>query len=139
MTVLSPHPRRFYWVACGSYDETMSVLDLRSVSTSQAPKQLCHSDALGGGMWRIKWHPKQDNRLLLGAMHGGCRVIDLLPNGEDQDSLGVHVHQKFTHHKSMAYGADWLVYQKPGQSRLIEAAVTCSFYDKAMYLWNINQ
>lgn len=145
VTVLSPHPRREHWVACGSYDETMAVLDLRSVSTSQAPKFLCHSDPLGGGMWRIKWHPKRDNRLLLGAMHGGCRVIDLVSTSDDESSsspdenFGVRVHQKFTQHKSMAYGADWLVYQPPGQRQLAEAAVSCSFYDKAMYLWNVKE
>jgi diphthamide biosynthesis protein 7 len=139
VTVLSPHPRRDYWVACGSYDETMAVLDLRSVSTSQAPTFLCHSDPLGGGMWRMKWHPKQDNRLLLCAMHGGCRVVDLMQNDELQDNLRVNVHQSFTQHKSMAYGADWLVYQKHGQSRMVQAAVSCSFYDQAMYLWSVSR
>jgi diphthamide biosynthesis protein 7 len=141
VTVLSPHPRRDHWVACGSYDETMAVLDLRSVSTSEAPTFLCHSDPLGGGMWRMKWHPTRDHRLLLGAMHGGCRVVDLMQNEEvqDQDKLHVQVHQSFTQHKSMAYGADWLVCQNLGQTRSVEAAVSCSFYDSAMYLWNVNQ
>ena len=143
VTVLSPHPRREHWVACGSYDDTMVVLDLRSVSTSQAPKCICHSDTLGGGIWRIKWHPYQDDRLLVAAMHGGCKVIDLVEHnekGRQERNISVHVHQKFTQHKSMAYGADWLVYQRPCKGRrLVEAAVSCSFYDQAMYLWNVNQ
>ncbi len=127
VTVLSPHPRQEHLFACGSYDETMAVMDLRFVSSSQAPKLLCHSDPLGGGLWRLKWHPHDDTRLLVAAMHGGCRVVEV---GET-----IQVQQKFIHHKSMAYGADWLVYQSP--SRKIQAAVSCSFYDQAMYVWNV--
>jgi diphthamide biosynthesis protein 7 len=140
VTVLSPHPRKEHWVACGSYDETVRILDLRMVSTNQGPRTVCHSEPQGGGIWRIKWHPKNDNRLLLGAMHGGCRVVDLVTNegGDDEGrSLEMQIHQSFTRHKSMAYGADWLVGSRPGG--LIETAASCSFYDKALYVWNIER
>lgn len=145
VTVIAPHPRRDHLVACGSYDETVALFDLRSVSQSK-PKPLCHSEPLGGGMWRIKWHPRHDDRLLLGAMHGGCRVVkvdglvELLDDYNSDSPTGVlplQVQQKFTNHESMAYGADWLVCQtKTG--RLVQAAVSCSFYDNALYLWNVN-
>lgn len=128
VTVLSPHPRTDHLIACGSYDETMAVMDLRLVSSSQPPHMICQSDPLGGGLWRLKWHPHDNSRLLVAAMHGGCRIVDI---GEK-----VHVHQDFTHHQSMAYGADWLVYQSPRCT--VQAAVSCSFYDQAMYLWNVN-
>lgn len=139
VTVLSPHPRRQHLVACGSYDETVSLLDLRSLSESQ-PKLLCHSEPLGGGMWRIKWHPIDDEYLLLGAMHGGCRVvkvdgIELI--GEGGGEVKMQIQQEFTKHKSMAYGADWLVSERLGSDR-VQAAVSCSFYDRAMYLWRVN-
>lgn len=137
VTVLSPHPRKEYWLACGSYDETVAILDLRMISSDQGPRTLCHSDPLGGGIWRIKWHPNNNYRLLLGAMHGGCRVVDLQVEGsnvDDKESI-VLVHQEFTRHKSMAYGADWLVDSKPERS--VEAAASCSFYDKALFLWNV--
>lgn len=139
VTVLSPHPRKEYMVACGSYDETIALLDLRQVSECQ-PKAICQSDPLGGGMWRIKWHPLDDNRMLLGAMHGGCRVVKLdgLESLEEENlSMGLHVEQKFTNHKSMAYGADWLVCKRQGSKGWFQAAVSCSFYDRAMYLWQV--
>jgi diphthamide biosynthesis protein 7 len=140
VTVLSPHPRKEHLVACGSYDETVALLDLRKVSECQ-PKPLCHSEPLGGGMWRIKWHPLDDDRLLLGAMHGGCRVVkldglELL--GEESHSVELQVQQKFTNHQSMAYGADWLVCQRQGRAGRVQAAISCSFYDRAMYLWQVD-
>jgi diphthamide biosynthesis protein 7 len=137
VTVLSPHSRKEHWVAAGSYDETMALLDLRMVSTSQPPRVLHHSDPLGGGLWRIKWHPHNDTRLLIAAMHGGCRVVDLdlLDEEKEEGSMNLYVRQQFTNHQSMAYGADWLVHSTP--NRTIQAAVSCSFYDQAMYLWNV--
>jgi diphthine methyl ester acylhydrolase len=135
-TVLSPHPRKEHWVACGSYDETVKILDLRMLSTDQGPRMLCHSEPLGGGIWRIKWHPDDDHRLLVAAMHGGCRVVDLVTKDGDFDEdqvLDVRVCQAFTRHKSMAYGADWLVCANPQWP--IATATSCSFYDKALYTW----
>ena len=135
VTVLAPHPRLDHLVACGSYDETVMLLDLRYISKSK-PKSLFHSDPVGGGLWRIKWHPRENDRLLLGAMHGGCRVVqvDGLNSFEelDEGSLIPQIQQEFTNHKSMAYGADWLVHTK------LEAAASCSFYDRAMYMWKVN-
>jgi diphthine methyl ester acylhydrolase len=145
VTVLSPHPRREHWIACGSYDETVRILDLRMMLSSHhqqgPPQTLCHSEPQGGGIWRIKWHPHNDNRLLLGAMHGGCRIVDLVTKewcDEDSPMLELRAHQSFTRHKSMAYGADWLV-SSGGTHRRIEMAASCSFYDKALYIWNVNK
>ena len=138
VTVLAPHPRIDHLVACGSYDETMALLDLRFVSECK-PKSLCHSDSVGGGLWRMKWSPIDNNRLLLGAMHGGCRVmqIDGLTEVEESNhqSVTLEVKQEFTNHRSMAYGADWLVSKT--KDRKVEAAASCSFYDRAMYLWKV--
>jgi diphthamide biosynthesis protein 7 len=144
VTVLSPHPRREHLVACGSYDETIALLDLRLVSSeTQKPKPLCHSEPLGGGMWRMKWHPLDDDRLLLGAMHGGCRVVklngmELLNTAENSSPVAIQVQQKFTKHESMAYGADWLVCQRPGEAGRVQAAASCSFYDRALCLWDVD-
>lgn len=141
VTVLSPHLRNENWIAAGSYDETMALLDLRFVATgssSSSPRLLYHSDPLGGGLWKIKWHPSNDTRLLVAAMHGGCRVVDLeVAKEEEEARMNLHIHQHFTHHQSMAYGADWLVHSSP-RRRNIQAAVSCSFYDQAMYLWNVH-
>jgi diphthamide biosynthesis protein 7 len=137
VTVLSPHPRIDHLVACGSYDETVAIFDLRHASHAK-PKPLCHSDAVGGGLWRMKWHPFDDHRLLLGAMHGGCRVVQLDGLGtseESYESISFQIQQEFTNHESMAYGADWLACKN---SR-VEAAASCSFYDRALYLWEVKK
>ena len=134
-------------IACGSYDETVTLLDLRMVSSEGSrPKVLCHTNPVGGGLWRMKWHPLDDDRLLLGAMHGGCRVLKVNGIGESlaaaadlqPNSCKAHATHKFTKHESMAYGADWLVYKSGGAQMTVEAAASCSFYDRAMYLWDVH-
>lgn len=157
VTCAAHHPRHEHLVACGSYDETMALFDVRFLSQ----KPLCHSKKLGGGIWRIKWHPVSDDRLLVAAMHGGCRVLriqgwDDIDDGEaDQHSkaaankasggvivedstshVSMKVTKKFTEHESMAYGADWLVCPHPTRNGYFEAAASCSFYDNAVYLWD---
>lgn len=142
VTCASHHPRREHLVACGSYDETVALFDVRYLS--QTP--ICHSEPLGGGIWRIKWHPVADDRLLVGAMHGGCRVLRIqgwdAAVAEEDDSVtedsqvGFKVTKKFTEHESMAYGADWLVCRHPTQNGYFEAAASCSFYDRAVYMWD---
>jgi len=146
VTVLSPHPRIHNLLTIGSYDETIAVFDLRKTSdntaASRRPESLYHSDSLGGGIWRLKWHPFEDHKLLVAAMHGGCVVgeFDHLSAGVDGDSPAVEfdVQQKFTLHQSMAYGIDWLVHPGGSGGRGVETAASCSFYDKAMYLWKTN-
>jgi hypothetical protein len=148
VTVLSPHPRRPHLLMVGSYDETIALYDVRYVSSNSKPKALFHSDAIGGGIWRGKWHPKDDNRMLIAAMHGGCRVVRfadhlIAPNtvADKDECATMHAQQIFTKHKSMAYGADWLVHdsskERDGDHHtIIETAASCSFYDQAMYLWD---
>eukprot|EP00536_Pseudo-nitzschia_multiseries_P006379 jgi/Psemu1/192928/e_gw1.134.90.1 len=152
VTVLSPHPKIKNLLAVGSYDETIALFDLRRLTTTsnnnndatnKRPESLYHSDSLGGGIWRCKWHPFEDDQLLVAAMHGGCVVgkLDGLGtaisnNGEKNitpDCISFRSQKQFTLHQSMAYGIDWLVY--PGARNESEAAASCSFYDKAMYLW----
>ena len=124
VTAISPHPRKEYLVAIGSYDETIAIYDLRYMSQ----KLMNRSESVGGGIWRIQWHPTNDDRLLLAAMHGGCRVLDLTWS-VDRPSFNVMTY--FTEHESMAYGADWLV-----QEHGVETAASCSFYDRATFLWD---
>uniref|UniRef100_A0A7S3L4B7 methylated diphthine methylhydrolase n=1 Tax=Amphora coffeiformis TaxID=265554 RepID=A0A7S3L4B7_9STRA len=142
-TCASAHPRHEYLVACGSYDETICLYDTRYLSV-KAP--VSRSRELGGGIWRIKWHPYLDERMLVAAMHGGCRVVEVdnleslqgtpydTEDEEPQFSFGVT--KKFTEHQSMAYGADWLVCKHPTRNGFFEAAASCSFYDRAVFLWD---
>lgn len=134
VTVLSPHPRKEHLVAVGSYDETVGLYDVRytAIPTARSKK----SEELGGGIWRLQWHPYHDEKLLVAAMHGGCRVLDLGSSNIDDDAPTFTVSKEFTEHKSMAYGADWLVTEAVGEEPGIQAAASCSFYDKAAYLWD---
>jgi len=124
VTVISPHPRNPNVVAIGSYDETFGIFDIRYNSQ----KLLCKSEKMGGGIWRIQWHPESDDKLLLAVMHGGCRVVQLEP--DDDFNQIPKIIKEFTKHKSMAYGVDWLVNDS------IETAASCSFYDQAAYIWD---
>jgi diphthine methyl ester acylhydrolase len=135
VTVVSPHPRNPYLVACGSYDETMCLYDIRALSHTNK-KPLGRSAPLGGGIWRIKWHPLEDDRVLVAAMHGGCRIVKIEELLDDDNSRVFVATTQFTQHKSMAYGADWLVCRHPTREGYFEAAASCSFYDKALYLWD---
>jgi diphthamide biosynthesis protein 7 len=137
VTVLSPHPRNEHLVAIGSYDETLGIYDIRY----DCQKRLRKSACMGGGIWRIQWHPNNDNRFLLAAMHGGCRVVNLVDEiagtGGDTMPPSIETEMEFTKHQSMAYGVDWLVGSEPGDESYVEAAASCSFYDRATYLWRI--
>ena len=103
---------------------------------------------VGGGVWRVKWHPRDKGRILVGAMHGGCRVVDIPylssnsnwrhnENNNDVDdvdasrSYDMHIKREFVAHESMAYGADWIYLD--GQ---YEAAASCSFYDRQAFIWS---
>ena len=151
VTCVSPHPVHEHLVAFGSYDETVCLFDLRYVG--QTKKSLLHTKKLGGGIWRLKWHPYEKGRLLAGAMHGGCSVLQVrgldavfvedLDRGTissvystSDSTMSARVTKKFTEHESMAYGADWLVCKHPTREGYFEAAGSCSFYDKAAFLWD---
>jgi hypothetical protein len=54
-------------------DETVCLFDVRYMNHRN---MLHRTGKLGGGIWRIKWHPYSEHRVLVAAMHGGCRVIN---------------------------------------------------------------
>jgi len=94
-----------------------------------------------GGVWRIKWHPSccedggrghSDGKMLVAAMHGGCRIVNVPGLHSNGDIGAAEILSKFTAHESMAYGADWVWFGKSGY----EAAATCSFYDRQAFLWD---
>lgn len=126
VTSISSHPSIDHMFAVGSYDEYVRLYDCRMLKDSLWKVHV------GGGVWRIKWHPKcgtdlHGSRILVAAMHGGCRVIEC-------HDCCAEVSSSFTEHKSMAYGADWIWFD--GQQNNCEAAASCSFYDRRAFLWN---
>jgi diphthamide biosynthesis protein 7 len=135
VTAISPHPAQSHVFAAGSYDECIRIYDQRKMDRPMTKVRV------GGGVWRMKWHPScwgyetsDCGRLLVAAMHGGCRVIDIPAfdaRSSNGDANDFEVLSVFTAHESMAYGADWICF---GQSS--DAVASCSFYDRKAFIWN---
>lgn len=129
VTAVAYHPTLEHIFAAGSYDEYVRIWDMRKVSGE--PLENIH---VGGGVWRVKWHPTDKSRILVGAMHGGCRIVEVAgieSSATDGDyNIDASITKEFTEHESMAYGADWII----GEN--YEAAASCSFYDRAAFIWN---
>ncbi|KAJ2765994.1 hypothetical protein IWQ56_003886 [Coemansia nantahalensis] len=106
-------------LATGSYDENVFIWDTRAMRAPLAEHNV------GGGVWRLKWHPEVADRLLVGAMYNGFHVLTVDPVG---------LAASFMDHKSIAYGADWCqaAPSTPGAGWLVG---TCSFYDHTVHLW----
>jgi len=131
VTAVSYHPTMEHVFAVGSYDEVVRLYDIRTLRDP-----LCRV-SVGGGVWRIRWHPNSDNKILVGAMHGGCRVVtfdELAGNGLKDSCVEARIQSEFTKHESMAYGADWLIIDDGGKVAC-EYAASCSFYDRRVCLW----
>lgn len=129
VTAISPQPSLDHIFAAGSYDEHVRIFDDRKL---HEPLSKVH---VGGGVWRIKWHPscwkrggsrQHFGKMLVAAMHGGCRLVEaaaLLEIESDETTII----SKFTAHESMAYGSDWVS---------ADAVASCSFYDRQVFLWD---
>ncbi|CAL1695839.1 unnamed protein product [Somion occarium] len=128
VTTIQSHPFVEHLLAVGSYDNTVRLFDARKPLTP-----LTQVD-VGGGAWRVKWHPskKRKDDLLVACMHNGCKVIhfNLTGNGLAE---GGEVIQHFDKHKSMAYGADWSYTEENTNQETLVAS--CSFYDHVLYTW----
>ena len=164
---ISPSPNaEEFLIATGSYDGRVRVWDSRN---SQEPLLVCASEPeegggggggetgsspcpspssapLGGGAWRLVWHPRGEPRLLCAAMHAGFAVLRLKwENGEGEGEGGkarLEIEQRYRGHgadacklnngaATVGYGCDWVFDDTEG--KLI--AATASFYDNAVHLW----
>lgn len=95
-----------------SYDEKVRLWDTRSLKSSIAEIDV------GGGVWRLKWHPNKPDTVLAACMYGGFRILRI----DDQ----MEILSEYLEHESIAYGADWQF-----DSDLVS---TCSFYDCKMHI-----
>ena len=149
VTSISSHPTLDHVFAMGSYDEYVRIYDYRRMDNKE-PMAKVH---VGGGVWRMKWHPscweddddatttstydRRDNnsgKILVAAMHGGCRIVNIPGLGNstpDDNNNAVEILSQFTAHESMAYGADWISFGKCKEA----VAASCSFYDRQAFLW----
>ena len=109
-----------------SYNDSVQLFDARKPLTP-----LVQAD-VGGGAWRVKWHPTEDrkNDLLVACMHDGFKVVRF---GEDF-SGDPQIVKRYDEHKSLAYGVDWS-YAQPINSNGDTLIGSCSFYDHKMDLW----
>ena len=112
--------------ASGSYDEQVHIWDSRSM---RAPLMSCH---VGGGIWRLKWHPQRENYLLAACCHSGFHILNV-----DISQGNADVVASYTEHKSLAYGADWGGSLNGNDSDLHEVMATCSFYDHRLDVWEL--
>ncbi|CAA7265794.1 unnamed protein product [Cyclocybe aegerita] len=130
VTTIQSHPHVEHLFAVGSYDNTVRLFDARN------PLIVLAQVDVGGGAWRVKWHPsgsrKQD--LLVACMHDGFKVVKFSGIGSNSFDEDAAIIKRCDDHKSLAYGADWS-YDSAlrSQETLIGC---CSFYDHKMSLWS---
>lgn len=96
---------------------------------------------VGGGAWRVKWHPSasRSTDLLVACMHDGFKVIRFGPSTFAPDTTAhddrhdeSDIVNRFDAHESLAYGVDWAHKTENADDTLI---ASCSFYDHVLYTW----
>ncbi|KAF0723472.1 hypothetical protein Ae201684_017627 [Aphanomyces euteiches] len=121
---IQTHPLDEHVVAVGSYDENITLWDTRQFK--QPTKQF----STGGGVWRLKWHPRHKSLLLAACMHNGFQILDI----ESSPEPAVLSH--YTKQTSLAYGVDW--WYKPSViSSPRQVVGSASFYDHSFHVWQV--
>lgn len=109
-----------------SYDNSVRLFDVRKMR-----QPLTRVD-VGGGAWRVKWHPAPTRKadLLVACMHDGFKTVHFenMAWGEGGSSATI---QRFDEHQSLAYGTDWSTLGSTSPSLI----ASCSFYDHTLHLW----
>ncbi|PWN52042.1 WD40 repeat-like protein [Violaceomyces palustris] len=132
----SHHLRENLW-AVGSYDSKVRIFDSRMMASSRPRSRPVSEVEVGGGVWRLKWHPSDPKRLLVGCMHDGFKVLRLdSPGEEEQNDPQMEVVTRFDRHQSLAYGCDWdrgITNQDDDEGSGL--VLSCSFYDAMFHIW----
>lgn len=113
----------------GGYDDKLKSIDLRMIANELSPYSLPKVKTemdLGGGVWRLIPGPIGD-RVVACCMYGGARLLEPTTAEDGLDNPSKVVKTIVDGHESMVYGADWSADGK--------YIATCSFYDKAVQVW----
>lgn len=121
---IAQNPLEGNMLLTGSYDEFLRVWDIRSMVKPVNVKSL----NLGGGVWRIKYHPLIADVVLAACMHNGFAIVKVGTG----DAAVVETYCK---HESLAYGADWQINEGAEQNKNFSVVATCSFYDRLLRVW----
>jgi len=114
-----------------SYNNLVQLFDARKPLVPFA-----HVD-VGGGAWRVKWHPSfcRKRDLLVASMQDGFKIVTFDEHSSDGD-LPVRnsgrLIRRFDEHTSLAYGVDWSFALFTNHDTIIGS---CSFYDHTLHLW----
>ncbi|KAI9512577.1 WD-40 repeat-containing protein, partial [Russula earlei] len=137
VTCIQSHPNVEHLIAVGSYDATVRLFDSRMPLT---PLALA---GVGGGAWRVKWHPSPSRTqdLLVAAMHDGFKVVSFHNVGHqtdppsDANGKNWEIVKRYDEHESLAYGVDWSNESWQGSQSVPTLIASASFYDHALHLW----
>ena len=55
---------------CCSYDERVLLWDTRQL------RRPVKEAAVGGGVWRVKWHPVNSDLMAVACMHEGFKILN---------------------------------------------------------------
>ncbi|KAJ8037207.1 Diphthine methyltransferase [Holothuria leucospilota] len=152
MGVCSLHSNRHHehFFVSGSYDETILVWDTRQM------KSPLFDANVGGGVWRLKWHPDKESNFLLGAcMHNGFHILDTTAMlGSENCKKKFESVFQYQGHSSLAYGVDWcrldvnnfpacpeyVVETNLGRNaKKTNIVASCSFYDHLLKVWLLEE
>ncbi|CAF4954176.1 unnamed protein product [Pieris macdunnoughi] len=119
VTAIRSHVDVEHQLLTGSYDEKVRLWDARQM------KRCLTETNVGGGVWRLKWHPNRKSVILAACMYGGFRLL----RAEDT----IEILYEYLEHESIAYGADWKF-----ENKELSMVATCSFYDCNLRVGEIN-
>ncbi|KAJ6610905.1 WD40-repeat-containing domain protein [Mycena sp. CBHHK59/15] len=127
VTTIQSHPHTENQFAVGSYDNTVCLFDKRK------PLVPITKVDVGGGAWRVKWHPSSSRKsdLLVACMHDGFKIVRFDAETDGTGLCGGEIMKRFDKHTSLAYGADWS-FANDGAETVI---ASCSFYDHSLFMW----
>jgi diphthamide biosynthesis protein 7 len=140
VTSIQSNPNLEYIIAVGNYNEKITIWDSRIL------KQSLSSCEVGGGVWRIKWHPYYSFILLSACMRAGFKILNTQLHCFDNKitNYSCNIISSYrTNCENLAYGIDWCYRTEFISSQNLSftpsLAATCSFYDNFCSLWDIKE